>query len=893
MLMKGFFRQVDDRIPVVKSTDKSSTSRKKRNVKSTVDPCEKCGLYKNAASPKMEYTGEGRESILIIAEAPGREEDKRGIQLVGDVGQFFRSKLNRYGLDLDLDFWKINAVNCRPPENKKPTKTQLKCCKPRIDKVIDELKPKFIWLMGDAALQSFFLSKRLKKINISGWRGICIPDRTVNSWVIPMYHPSFAYRAKGEGPEVVFDKDLKFAVSCLKTRNEFPELGDENSVVCTKDLGEILDFLEDVYNNASEIVFDYETSGLKPHREGHKIHSISIAVLSDEIEPFDGINSKWWTLSFPYQYPGMFSNIDIEEMREWLVKILGDSSIRKIAQNLPFEDSWSRRILSVVVKGWFWDTMVCTHVIEGKKVNGLKPQVYRRWGVEDYDEDVEKFIKAKDSNSNSFNKLHEVSIDDLLLYGGLDSQYEARLYDEQKKYLRWDERSKTFKLRLGNAFSFLLDGTVELADIRDNGINVDEDYYDELTEKLTKEMDELHEEIMSDPRILEFEKNYGTEFNHNSGKHLVYLLFEQEGLESDKLTDKGNKSVDEEVLNTLAEEEDLVVLKHIVRYRKLKKIRDTYLAQFRREVVGGRIYPFFHTTVAASYRSSSSNPNFQNIPNREAEARKLVRTGILPSKGNKLVSPDYGGIEVCIAACYTKDSTLVYELNHGLDMHAFQTQEIYVVDEAPNDVRKAVKNQFVFPEFYGSWFKSCAPNLWETCNTKTTVDDIKLVDHLVDKKIIKSRNDFRNFESHIENVERKFWDKYPEFKQWQEDTISFYKRHGYIELFHGFRRYGYLPRNKIINTPIQGTAFHCLLWSLCKINKEKREHKFNTKIIGQIHDEIVFDLVPSEEEEMLDIIREVMCNKIREEFDWIIVPLTIDIEMTGVDQPWFYKEKVT
>ena len=121
---------------------------------------------------------------LVIAESPGKTEDEKGVQLIGSAGQKLREKLARYDLDLDKDFWKINAINCRPPNNRTPTKKEISCCWDRVKEVIDELKPECIWLLGGVAIESFLNNMykgRFYNTSVGTWRGFCIPDRKINA----------------------------------------------------------------------------------------------------------------------------------------------------------------------------------------------------------------------------------------------------------------------------------------------------------------------------------------------------------------------------------------------------------------------------------------------------------------------------------------------------------------------------------------------------------------------------------------------------------------------------------------------------------------------------------------------------------------------------------------
>lgn len=180
--------------------------------------CRKCGLYKNCISPKMEYTGHGKKNILIIGEAPGKVEDERNIQFVGKAGKLLESECYKYGVDIFEDCWRINAVNCRPQDqsgnNRKPTRREVEYCRFKVDKTINELKPKFIWLLGNVALESI-LMRRFSNLSISRWRHLCIPDEKTGAWIIPLYHPSYLLRNMNDNLKAIYDLDLKWAVSCL------------------------------------------------------------------------------------------------------------------------------------------------------------------------------------------------------------------------------------------------------------------------------------------------------------------------------------------------------------------------------------------------------------------------------------------------------------------------------------------------------------------------------------------------------------------------------------------------------------------------------------------------------------------------------------------------------
>ena len=865
-MLRGFFTKQD--YSAHRKTTGQSCSRVKKTTSSktfntNVDPCEACGLYKQCLTPKMEPTGEGSLGVLVVGEAPGEEEDKRGIQFIGPAGQLFRDHLRKFRLDLDQDFWKINAVNCRPPNNRKPTKKELKCCWPRVEKAIKEFKPRFIWLMGGTAVESFYMG-RFSDCSISRWRRLCIPEPRFNAWVIPLFHPSYVLRNKDDLLESVFEKDLRWAISCLD-KPEPTFVDPTEKVEMLTDVDDVIDVLGEVLRDKKVIAFDYETTGLKPYKEGHKILTISLCFDDDK------------SYSFPYQYKSYWTENQFKEIHRLWMKILEEVPL--VAHNLKFEHKWSKVIMGVEPRNWVWDTMTTAHIIDCRSgFTGLKFQAYLNWGIEGYEQDMKRYIKA--SSPHDFNKLESAPLDLLLLYNGIDALVTYWLYNKQRKQIRGG-------LRKANSLFF--EGLLALADAESQGICMNEDYYEYMDRKLAVEIEKVEQELLSSKEAKLFRKKMKREIDLNSSHDLRILFYDLLKIEPTKLTSKGNPSVDHETLVSL----NLPFAEKLVELRKLKKIRDTYLAQFRREIVNGKMYPVFNLHIARSYRSSSDSPNFQNIPVRDEEAKKVTRGGIIPSKGNRIAEIDYSSIEVRIAACYTKDPVLISYINDpSSDMHRDQAKEIFVLNDkqVTKKIRFYAKNCFVFPEFYGSYYRNCARNLWENVveGGLETGDGISVREHL---KRVGIRN-YKRFEDHVREVENNFWDRFRVFKEWQEYIVDFYRRKGYVEMFFGHRRTGYLTRNMVINTPIQGTAFHCLLWSFIRLNKIRKEEGWRTSLIGQIHDSIVFDLDPDEQEYVLDTTKRVMCEDIRKENPWIIVPLDIEVELTPIDGSWYEKEAI-
>ena len=149
----------------------------------------------------------------------------------------------------------------------------------------------------------------------------------------------------------------------------------------------------------------------------------------------------------------------------------------------------------------------------------------------------------------------------------------------------------------------------------------------------------------------------------------------------------------------------------------------------------------------------------------------------------------------------------------------------------------------------------------------------------------------KQFIDHVQDVEYKFWnERFSVYTEWKERHIEEYHKKGFFDILTGFRCSGVMRRNSALNLPIQGPAFHCLLWSLVRLIKIAKEEEWESLAIGQIHDSIVIDCVPNEVEHIFKTAKRVMCHDIREFWNWIIVPLDIEAEVTPVDKPWLYKD---
>lgn len=364
--------------------------------------CTSCGvscrLLQSCHSPKMPVSGQGKMKILVVAEAPGKEDDLHDKQLIGPAGQVLREALQEFGVDLDRDCRKTNAVRCRPPENRKPTTMEIASCQPHIWEEIKENSPKLIILLGQVAVESFLYGRVKSPGMIGRWRGFVIPDQKAGCWIAPTFHPSYilrsregrAIRGKAEPDMSVegrtFMWDLENALGHL--RKPFP-------------VAPVPEVEENKILVASTIAIDFETTGLRPWQiKTHQVLSAGIC--------YDDSTSRAVSMN-------SFTSRQIQG-------ILSDPTIKKIGHNIKFEHQWAKQCLGVETKGWIWDTMQAAHCLDNRRgICGLKHQIYLNFGVESW---------GKDFDFDE-NPIQEVT-DELLTYNALDAFWTFQLYKKQK-----------------------------------------------------------------------------------------------------------------------------------------------------------------------------------------------------------------------------------------------------------------------------------------------------------------------------------------------------------------------------------------------------------------------------------------------------------------------------
>lgn len=451
-----------------------------------------------------------------------------------------------------------------------------------------------------------------------------------------------------------------------------------------------------------------------------------------------------------------------------------------------------------------------------------------------------------------------------------------------------------------DACKLFLEGTLALGRAELAGIRVDIDYVQRKKALIEKKMERFEQQFKNSDFFKDWQKHVKGRININSGSQLKYYLYTILKLEPSKTTPSGEGSTDEESLKSLNIPEINLLLEKV----RFKKPLDV-LSGFEREQVDGYIHPFFNLNTVVTYRSSSDSPNFQNIPARDEEVMQLCRGALYPRPGHQLLEIDFKSIEVGINACYNHDPTLVkYVSDPKSDMHGDMMKQIFKMDTYDKSnsfhkkLRYATKNGFVFPEFYGSYYKNCANNLvctwgklpqtkWSTGQGMKFDEAFTLSDHLISKGI----NSYKTFENHLKIIEKDFWEnRFPDYADWKDRWWRTYKKYGYFDTLTGFRCSGIMVKNDVTNYPAQGSAFHCLLWTLIQLDKVMTQQGWDSRIIGQIHDSCIIDVNPRELNHIVKVANRIATVDLPNHWKWIVVPMNVELEISSVDHSWAEKE---
>jgi DNA polymerase I-like protein with 3'-5' exonuclease and polymerase domains len=432
------------------------------------------------------------------------------------------------------------------------------------------------------------------------------------------------------------------------------------------------------------------------------------------------------------------------------------------------------------------------------------------------------------------------------------------------------------------AYALMHEGSLALSRMESVGMPVHGDRLDTAIADISNRIKDMESELRGMAEYQEQRKRYGAKTKLGSREQLADILYNVMGHQGGQVNpETGKLSLDDEALKEI----NTPYTKLYQRTQKLYKLRGTYLEPFKRELCNGRVHAFFNLHTVTTYRSSSDSPNLQNLPIRDPDTGPVIRGVIKPhDPNNVIVEIDYAQLEVYVAACYHRDPTMLDILKTGTDLHKDSTLNCFKLDAVEKPIRQAIKGLWTFAAFYGDAPASIAKNLWHFAQDHKMESGRPLLEHLSERGIknlgFEKAMTSDSFMQHIHTMFSDFWNKrFPVYKQWRNDWFQEYLRNGHFHTLTGFRVWGIFKRNEIINSPVQGAAFHCLLKSIIELTKRISHRKMRSRLFCQIHDSLIAEVPREELDDYIEMANEVMTKWIRTQWPWIIVDLKTEVEV--------------
>lgn len=525
--------------------------------------------------------------------------------------------------------------------------------------------------------------------------------------------------------------------------------------------------------------------------------------------------------------------LDLKFVLAKLKPILENNDIKKLTHDVKIEECMLN-FFDIDFSGVVFDTMLASYIKDSNAISDFDIQCM---------EQINHILPTIVSNTKK-SSLADNDVDTMKNYSGdvMASLFELTLY--------W------VKLLEDKEYEILTDIEIPLAyvlaQMESNGVSIDKKYLDELTNEFNTKTSTIAS------RIFELA---GEEFNINSPKQVGNILFDKMQLKSKKKRGKAKNSTSAEVLTALADEYEIAKL--ILDYRKYAKLKSTYTEALPALVspIDGRIHTSYNQTVTTTGRLSSSNPNLQNIPIRTEEGNKIRQAFVPSDRANYLImSADYSQIELRLLAHVSEDEHLIEAFNSGIDVHTLTASKVFEVpiEEVTKEMRYRAK-AVNFGIVYGQSKYGLAKALKIT-------------------------------PAEAENFINKYFETYPKINEYMSKMVELVEKQGYVETIFGRRRYldneinspnamiREFAKRAAINHPMQGSASDLIKLAMIDFSKRLKDNNLKSKLIIQVHDELVIETAKDELEQVKSLVLESM-----ELEQPLRVPLLIDV---NVGESW-------
>lgn len=845
--------------------------------------CESCGAYELCKSPKFTVEGYGEKKILVVFDSATAKEDRLGHAFVGPEHTYLFSILSSLGLK-ESDVWVTHAVQCYQPEyeNKNPpvSPQSIAGCHTRLIANIKRLKPEKIIVLGSTAMKTLYhsvSSGRFSFAQYDKFPGFMIPDQNLKAVVIPTYSPKEALdelerRKKsilGYKPDAKFSKNLweddylaktdSFRVLDTYIKKHIREglsAAFEEVVVPDVEMlyeeDDILTALREI-GSLPEFAFDIETTGLKPFAEGHTIWTWGFS---------DG--QRIWAFPHPKG----------ERTLRVLRRVLGNNA-RKYGWNIQYENIWIKHFLGLWVNNWAWDGMIGAHIHDNRAgITSLKFQAFAYNGVAGYDAEIDKFLQADTKGGNEINNIREADTPRLLRYNGEDAWHTFTLCKKQEQEIK-DHPVMSRGYRLFH------EGQIALAKMTYNGFRVDMVALQENYMEMDRVALVLYDKIKKAPEV-----HSRPNFNPNSSQDLIKLFYDDLKMPVVDRTNSGQPSTSSESLLGFYETQGLEIAKDIAEYKTAIQSRDTFLEGIRRETDHGVIHPQYALNLVSSYRSSSQNPNFQNLPKRDEQAMHKIRSVFVPREGYVFMDVDYVTLEGVMGCNYHKDPVMAqYLLDENTDMHADTAMDLFKVKKENVEPglfkrMRAVGKTANFALQYGSSARNLGYSLWHGHLTTELRAELEKV----------GITTYEEWGDHTREIYRIYWEeRFRDLNNWRKNLWESYVKNGEIASNMGFLYRSKMTMNQVGNFPIQGSGFNILLEGIVNLTKDIEERGMGARFVAEIHDSIVLEVPENEVGLMKSLIQKHFITDIKKNHPWITMPLRMSGEVYR--QNWAEAEK--
>lgn len=553
-----------------------------------------------------------------------------------------------------------------------------------------------------------------------------------------------------------------------------------------------------------------------------------IKVVDDKLEAEETLKNEIFYV--PLMHSALTAQLDTDFVLDKLKPILENTQIKKITYDSKTEYSilYSH---GIELNGVIFDVQLASYIKNPSRKHELEVQ-----SIEHLEHAICDYAQYETDKKKRI-KIENADINNVLLHTSDETAVIAELTKFWLKNLDSDELKVLYEIEIPIA--------KVLADMEYNGVSVDTEYLGQLSKNMDFNLHRLEKKIYEEA---------GCGFNINSPRQVGEILFDKMGLKSKKKRSKGHYSTSAEILEELASEYEIAKL--ILEYRRYAKLKSTYTDALPALIdKDGRIHTTYNQTITATGRLSSSNPNLQNIPVRTDEGSKIRAAFVPEDKTEALIlSADYSQIELRLLAHISKDTHLIEAFKSGVDVHTLTASKVFEVpvSEVTKEMRYRAK-AVNFGIIYGQSKYGLA------------------------KALNISNQDAENFIN-------KYFATYPRIKAYMEATVQQAEADGFVETIFGRKRYlkaelassntmiREFAKRAAINQPIQGTAADLMKIAMINFSKKLKENNLKSKMIMQVHDELVVETLKSE----LDIIK----NLIREAMELnqpLEVPLVVDI----------------